>query len=311
MCSVSSDVDDEIKIFSGSLIVGNHDSITLFGIHPQNALKTYSRRVTDLLLKETAELDMTITDVLSEIEHFETKTQKLTKSFWGNRIHHKEIQREYTKILSYIESMTLYFKLQQAQMIKEIKLLEKLSSAVALCSEELEQCILVGKQALCNRTTTEQVNKGQSLDISSDTEVWYARLEKRIADLSVSHMLSLQSQAQIKMLHDNNLQILDRIAATISNTFPLWQNQMATMLGVELMEARLNIQNKLVNMNDKYVAQMATKTKHRKGKSIQFDKLFELNHSLSESLIEMVQLEKTNDVLRREFLDTVDHTERG
>ena len=77
------------------------------------------------------------------------------------------------------------------------------------------------------------------------------------------------------------------------------------------MEARLNIQNKLVNMNDKYVAQMATKTKHRKGKSIQFDKLFELNHSLSESLIEMVQLEKTNDVLRREFLDTVDHTERG
>lgn len=71
MCSASSDVDDAIKIFGGTLIVGNHDSITLFGIHPQNDLKNYSRKVTDLLLKETAELDMTIADVLSELEHFE------------------------------------------------------------------------------------------------------------------------------------------------------------------------------------------------------------------------------------------------
>lgn len=61
--------------------------------------------------------------------------------------------------------MTLYCKLQQVQLIKEIKLLEKLSRTVSSCSSELERC-----------------NGG------SDTENWYVRLEKRIEDLSVSYL---------------------------------------------------------------------------------------------------------------------------
>lgn len=303
------------NIFGGALVVGNHDTITLFGVHPQNSLKDYSRRVTALLLKDTAELDMAIADVLAEIEHFELRVKKPTKSFWGKRIHHKEIQKEYAKILSYIDSMIVYFKLQQAQLIKEIKLLEKLSETVASCTEELQQCIDIGKTTLLAKSRcVSEVDIGVNsllTDTISDTEVWYDRLEKRIDDLMIAHTVALQSQAQIKMLHDNNLVILDRIASTILNTFPIWQNQMAIMLGVDLMETRMNVQDRLVGISNSYVEQMAKKSQCKNSTEIQVDKLLELNQSLSRSLDEIAQLEVNNSVLRNEFLNAIEHTERG
>jgi len=79
LCDVSLDARNAKNIFGGSLVVGDHDTITLYGIHPQNSLKDYSRRVTALLLKDTAELDMAIADVLSEIEHFELRAKKPAK----------------------------------------------------------------------------------------------------------------------------------------------------------------------------------------------------------------------------------------
>ena len=313
MCDVSLDVRNAKKIFGGSLVVGDHDTITLFGIHPQNSLKDYSRRVTTLLLKDTAELDLAIADVLSEIEHFELRAKKPIKSFLGRQLHHKEIQKEYAKILSYIDSMSVYFKLQQAQLIKEIKLLEKLSDTVASCTEELEQCIDIGQTTLMARNAPVGRISTDSLLLNTplDTDVWYERLEKRIDDLLISHTVSLQSQAQIKMLHDNNLVILDRIAGTISNTFPIWQNQMAIMLGIDLMETRMNVQEQLLGVSNRYVEQTSKKSQRKKINEIQLNKLLELNRSLSRALDEMARLEENNNVLRNEFLNTVEHTERG
>lgn len=52
MCSCSSIAKDAIKIFSNDLIIGNHDSLTLFGIRAQSSLKEYSRRIATISLKE-------------------------------------------------------------------------------------------------------------------------------------------------------------------------------------------------------------------------------------------------------------------
>lgn len=305
MCDISVDARNAKNVFGGTLVVGDHDTVTLFGIQPQNSLKDYSRRVTALLLKDTAELDMAIEDVLSEIEHFEMKAKKSTKSFLGRQLHHREIHKEYAKILSYIDSMTVYFKLQQAQLIKEIKLLEKLSDTVATCSNELEQCIKLGKKTLLARNVS-SVNidsNSLSLDTTSDTDVWYERLEKRMDDLLITHAVSLQSQAQIKLLHDNNLMILDRIASAVSNTFPIWQNQMAIMLGVDLMETRMDVQDRLISVSNRYVEQTVKKTQRKKINEIQVDKLLELNQSLSRALDEMARLEENNNILRNGVLN--------
>lgn len=313
MCDVSSDVRDAKNIFSGSLIVGDHDTITLFGIDPQNRMKSYSRRVVELLLKGTGEFDRAISDVLNEIEHFEVKAKKLTKSFWKTQLQYKEIQKEYTKILSYIDKMTVYFKLQQAQLMKETKLLEKMSETVASCAAELEKCVETGKAMLLERNCLTEKTRMVSLfsETTADLDIWYERLEKRIDGLLVTHAVSLQSKAQIKMLRDNNLLILDRISSIISNIFPIWQNQMAIMLGIDLMKSRMNVQDKLISVSDRYVKKTTVKFQRIKPNEIQMNKLLDLNKSLINALEEMTCLETDNNNLRDEFLNIAKQTERG
>lgn len=313
MKDISLDIQNVKKIFGDSLVIGNHDTITLFGIQPQNRLNDYSRKITTLLLKDTAELDRAIVDILTKIEYFELRVKNPVKSFWTYQIYHKELQKEYIKISSYIDSMVLYFKLQQTQLFKEIKFLEKLATMVATCSEELEQYIEIGGKILSEKDITDITDENifLSLDTSTDMDIWYDRLEKRINDLSVTHAISLQNQVQLKLLRNNDLIMLDKIASTISNTFPIWQNQMALMLGIDLMENRMNSNNKLVSICNRYINQIAKKTLCQKNNKFQADELLELNQSLSKVLSEMVHLEENNVILRKEFLNIVKHTERG
>lgn len=313
MCEISLNIAETIKIYDGTLIVGNHDSITLWGIQPQNNLKDYARKVTALLLKETAELDEALVDVLTEIEQFEIKVNKPIGIFGKKRIQRKGIVKEYKKIMTYIEDMTLYFKLQQAQLIKEIKLLEKLSNTISECSVELLQCIDMGKKLLSNRGLYNDFSKETKpcLENNSDITVWFERLEKRVNDLMVSHTISMQSQAQIKMLRESNLLILDRMASIISNTFPVWQNQIAMILGLELLETRLDVQNKIIDLSDMHIKQASKKLQSKKESDVSLDKILENNQILSKALNEVVELEVKNSILRKRFLDVVHGTERG
>ena len=317
MSDFSLKADEAISIFSGNLVVGNQDSITLFGIHPQNSLKEYSRRITALLLKETAELDMAISDIVAEIEHFELKTRRPVNVFLGWKHRKKEMLRDYSRILSYIESMTLYFKLQQAQLIKENKLLEKLASTVCDCTEELEQYIAAGNAVLSKRPPCNNgTNHSPSLfDTESSIDGWYARLQKRLDDLSISRTVSQQSQAQIKLLYDNNIALLDKIASAITITFPIWQNQMALVLGVELLESRLTVQNTLVDTGTRYIGrsskQLLKKNTRRQRSPIELSKIEELNHILHSALNEVAHLEENDEILRKQFLDAAHHIERG
>ena len=287
MSDVSEIINSTVDLFNNNLVVGNHDSITLFAIHPQNALKDYSKKVANLMIKQTEELDVAVTDVVQEIDYFEKRIKSTSKSFLGKNKNMKEIIREYHKIISYIESITLYFKLQQTQLIKEVKLFEKYLKNIEDYSNELMQYIDLGKEILNKKPA--KIENRESLTItpnSSEEELWYYRLEKRIEDLSISHTLSLQSMAQIRMLHQNNLLMFDKISSAISNTFPIWQSQMTLSLGLEMLETRISMYNKSRKNVD----------------TLDIDKIININNDLSTALSEMSKLEQKSDGIRKDFL---------
>jgi len=82
MHDLSVTFNNSMAVFSDSLIVGNHDSITLFGTRPQGRLSDYSRRLSSLLLDSTKNLDIAIEDVIFEIDRFERTLHVPPKKFW-------------------------------------------------------------------------------------------------------------------------------------------------------------------------------------------------------------------------------------
>lgn len=308
MSDLSSAAKNAMDVFGDSLIVGNHDSITLFAIHPQNSMREHSRKVAEMLLKESADIDMAIGELIEEIRHFEMRSRNPVTSLLRKLNYRKDIIKEYHKMLAYIENMVLYFKLQQAQLTKEVKLLEKMSAAISLCSAELERYIGIGTDTLRNRPTHDGNNPSL---MNADEGIWYDRLKRRIDDLKISHTVSLQTQAQINLLRNNDFVMLDKIAGVISNTFPIWQNQMALMLGFELLETRIKHQDSINGTNGKHSRYFAAQSLKNGQKSIDLQQILELNQSLGHALTEMVQLEQIDETLRKEFIHATHHIERG
>lgn len=292
---------DALEWFSGELVVGNHDSITLLGAEPQVKLRDYSKIVSKLFMKSDDELESAISDVVLQIEKFEFRAAKKNHSFFsfGNR--RKALTKEYNSLIAYIERVCLFFQMQQAQLLKENKLLEMLADTIHETILALEQCIESGEKVLCERPLTNQQlrnNPSYSLiDDSENIDSWYLRLEYKLNDLHISHTASLQNQAQIKVLYNNNFMLLDRIASAISNTFPIWQSQMAMMLGIERIEKRLEDQKRVFQSSSH--------------EQLDVKRITDLNNKLKFALEETASLEMRNIHIRKEFREVVHHIERG
>lgn len=317
MSDILKDTRNAMAMFDGDLIVGNHDSITLLGTTPQIKLRDYSRSVSKLLLSDTDELKAAIEDVVSAIEKFEIHTKKKPRQFLPLHNQHKEIIREYSKIVAYIEHACLFLQLQQAQLLKEIKLLEKLSITVAESIFSLEECIKAGKEVLSNQPILNKPNIRNSpkgivgTDMEQDNS-WYTRLERRIDDLCISHTLALQNKTQIKILYDNNLLLLDRISATISNTFPIWNSQIIMMLGIDRLEQRITEQDQVFKNIQKYsLKKYLHSNLFRKNQQLDIDSILALNHKLRDVLKKTVSLERQDLSIRGNIKEALHHTERG
>ena len=57
------------------------------------------------------------------------------------------------------------------------------------------------------------------------------RFEKKIYDLELTRMIAIQTGPQIRMVQNNNVEMVEKIQSTIVNTIPLWKNQMVLAIG--------------------------------------------------------------------------------
>ena len=137
----------------------------------------------------------------------------------------------------YIDKVELLLKIQETQLIKESKILEKLELKMEEAIQTLEQIISYAEKVL---------RKKQFISTDdNDLEEWYIRLTKKIDDLKISHTIAIQSKAQVILMKQSARQLIDKIIVAISGTIPVWRNQVSLLLEVQ----KLN-ENKLLQVNE-------------------------------------------------------------
>lgn len=292
MLEITNRAKETVALLNGSLIVGNHDTITLLGAEAQSRLQDYTRTVSKLLLKDNGDLEIALIDVVVELEAFENALSQ-KPSFLRPRLkRYRDFESEVQKIISHIDKITLVFQLQKVQLLKEIKLLENLSSVVQESIDELEKSIREGTVVLENRHSH---NSPNAMFSETDDDYWYSRLERRIDDLRISRTVTFQNHAQIKILRNNNLALLDRISSSISSTLPLWQNQIITLLGVEKLNDRIAGQNHFLNFSTKYMQvhkKMLTERPHGSEREpVNINEVVAVNGTLKSELVKISELE--------------------
>lgn len=291
---------NEIEVLEkNQLIVGNDDSILLFGCEAQQQLREFSKTISNQLINSNGDLEYLIHDLLKEIDDFQVSIEKKAGIFPKSNVKMRErLIKKYNDVLVYMDKMELALKLQEAQLIKDSRLFEELSRCIDETLSNLQTNISYGNDVV------NQKSKGQ---IPDDIKTWYERLSKKIEDLGISRTVALQTKTQMNLMLENNARLIDRIMEAVSGTIPIWRNQITILLGIEKMNQNLEIQNRVAEITQKYITNGKNIGRKKRVESTELciEKLMNTNETLKKVLDDLDSMERKDVGIRLELSDSL------
>jgi uncharacterized protein YaaN involved in tellurite resistance len=180
-----------------------------------------------------------------------------------NKIETLKIQ--YDKAEANVDKITQSLEGHQLVLLKDMAMLDKMYELNQAYFKELSMYILAGKEKLREVTEKELPTVKEKARLSGLPEDAQAandfanminRFDKKIHDLELTRIISIQMAPQIRLIQNNDTMMVEKIQTSIVNTIPLWKSQMVLALGIahsqQAMEAQrevTNITNELLKKN--------------------------------------------------------------
>ena len=180
--------------------------------------------------------------------------------------------------------------------MKDTALLDKMYELNLIYFKELSMYILAGRKKLAEVRSTqlaELTAKAQASGLPEDAQAakdldsMCNRFEKKIHDLELTRMISIQTAPQIRLVQNNDTLMVEKIQSTIVNTIPLWKSQMVLALGVEHSSQAAAAQRQGTDMTNELLRKNA-------------EKLKTTNESLISTLDEVMNIQKEGRQKRQE-----------
>ena len=141
-----------------------------------------------------------------------------------------------------------------------------------------------------------------------DLESMCGRFEKKIHDLELTRMISVQTAPQIRLVQNNDTVMVEKIQSTIVNTIPLWKSQMVLALGVAHSAQAAAAQREVTDMTNELLKKnadtlkMATLETARESERgiVDMETLKATNESLISTLDEVMQIQQDGRQKRQE-----------
>ena len=130
--------------------------------------------------------------------------------------------------------------------------------------------ILAGKKKLNQVRTTElqeKIAKAKASGLPEDAQAandlasLCDRFEKKLHDLELTRMVSIQMGPQLRLVQNNDSVMVEKIQSTIVNTIPLWKSQMVLALGLAHSQQATEAQRAVTDMTNDLLRKNADKLK--------------------------------------------------
>ena len=258
-----------VEDFVEKIDLTNSNSILQYGVGAQKKIADFSETaLTNVNTKDLGAIGDMLSNVVVELKNFENTEEK--KGFLG--IFKKPVQKfedmkvKYTKVEGNINNICTALEKHQIQLLKDISMLDKMYEINKVYFKELTMYILAGKKKL-DKVRNEDLSKlaekarlsGRTEDAqeANDLAALCDRFEKKIHDLELTKMISLQMAPQIRLIQNNDTLMSEKIQSTIVNTIPLWKSQIVLALGVEHSANAVKVQNEVTNMTNELLRKNA------------------------------------------------------
>ncbi|MBQ9987728.1 MAG: toxic anion resistance protein [Erysipelotrichales bacterium] len=258
-------VDD----FAKKIDIENTNMILQYGADAQKKMSEFSEvALNNVQTKDLGEIGNDISDLLVELKGFDADEEE--KGFLGlfkkasNRI--ESLKARYAKAEVNVDKIVGILENHQITLFKDIALLDQMYEKNLVNFKELYMYILDGKKKLeeCRATTLKELAaKAQATGLPEDSQKAndYAQLcdrfEKKLHDLELTRMISVQMAPQIRLIQNNDTLMAEKIQSTIVNTIPLWKSQMVLALGVDHAKEAMEAQREVTEMTNELLRKNA------------------------------------------------------
>ena len=310
---VVDDFAEKIDITSSALVMQ-------YGSGAQKKIANFSdTALANVRTKDLGEVGDEIANLVVELKSFDAGEEE--KGFLGffkkqaNRL--DGMKARYDKAEVNVNKIASSLEGHQVQLMKDIVMLDKLYETNLAYHKELSMYILAGKKRLKREreTTLEELKaKAQRSGLPEDAQAAndFAQqcdsFEKKLHDLELTRMVSVQMSPQIRLVQNNDRLMAEKIQSTIVNTIPLWKSQMVLALGVAHSADAVRAQREVTDMTNELLRKNAEKLKMSTIETaresergiVDMETLRQTNQSLISTLDEVVKIQEEGKTRRRE-----------
>lgn len=236
--------------------------IISFGAPAQTKISKFSDEVlNNVKTKKLGAVGDLLADLAGEIKSFDGGVDINMKPSLFNSIK-KQIKRlmaRYSKVETNINKIERELEGHKVQMMKDIAIFDQMYEKNIEYFKELSLYIIAGNkklEQLKNEVLPALHQKAEETGEQNDAQAYndminiVNRFEKKLHDLKTTRIISIQMAPQIRLIQNNDTELVDKIQSSLINTIPLWKNQMIIALGLANANKALAAQKKVTDLTN-------------------------------------------------------------
>ena len=256
--------------FAQQIDIQNTEQIINYGSAAQKNISEFSdAALSSVRSKDLGEVGNMLSDLVVELQglNFEPEEKKgLLGLFKKGTQNIASLKAQYDKAEINVDKSVEELEKHEVTLLKDISMMDKMYDKNSEYQKELTMYILAGKlrvEQLRKEELPKYVAKAQESGLPEDAQAandfanLIGRFEKKLHDLELTRMISVQMAPQIRMVQNNDSLMSEKIRSSIVNTIPLWKNQMVMALALYNSEQAMKAQNEVTNVTNQLLEKNA------------------------------------------------------
>lgn len=260
-----------IDDFSEKIDITDSTTILGFGASAQKKIADFSdTALNGVRNKDFSEVGTMITNLIGQLKDMNAEADESDKGFLGifknTKRKLENLKVKYDKVEDSVNEISGILQNHQITLLKDIAMFDNLYEVNMTYFKELSMYILAGKKKLAHEREVTLVAlqvKAQKSGLPEDAQAandfaeQCVRFERKIHDLELTRMVSIQMAPQIRLVQNNDTMMTEKIQTVIMNTLPLWKSQMVIAMGIEHSRQAMEAQRAVTDMTNELLKKNA------------------------------------------------------
>ena len=310
LSALSEQEQQAVLAFSKQIDLENAQQILEYGASAQKNIADFSdTALAKVKTGDLGEIGDMLSGLLVELKTMDEPEKKgIAGLFRKAKINAEEMKSRFATAEVNVDRISGELEKHKITLLKDVAVMDQMYERNLQYFKELTMYILAGKQKLAEaRSTTlhelrakaEASNLPEDAQAANDFENKCVRFEKKLHDLELTRMISLQTAPQIRMIQNNDTALVEKIQTSVLNTIPLWKNQMVLALGLAHSQQAMQAERAVTNMTNDLLKKNAealklgtieTAKESQRG-IVDIETLQQTNKSLIETLDELNKIQ--------------------